>query len=200
MIKNMKLTILAFFLSFVLIGSSKAESGYWFGGLKVFNYGIEKTDLQEINRSLIALGFDTSSSSTDNTGVGFDIGVGFDLTEATAFEVGYVDYGTLEINTTTTGPVENILTSIDGSGVTLAGVLRSGDKQNNAYIKAGMHSWEFQGTVTASLGSSTEPLGTGEGLYLSIGGAADGWYVSYDYYGIEDGSIGSFSFGYTAAF
>ena len=47
-----------------------------YGGAKIFNYGIEKSDLQEINTSLVALGFSSSTSSTDNTGVGFDIGFG----------------------------------------------------------------------------------------------------------------------------
>ena len=185
-------------ISFVNI--AKSEDSYMYGGLKIFNYGIDKSDLQEINSSLIDLGFSSSSSSTDNTGVGFDIGFGFKLDETYGVELGYVDYGTLTIKTNTTGPVENITTEIGGSGLTAAAVFMSGDVDDNFFLKAGMHSWEFEGTVTASLGSSTEPLGTGTDPFFSIGGAGGGWYYSFDFYTIEDGDISSMSFGYMSAF
>jgi hypothetical protein len=54
---------------------------YIFGGAKLFNYGIEESDLQNINTSLVNLGFTSSVSSTDNTGIGFDLGAGFGITD-----------------------------------------------------------------------------------------------------------------------
>ena len=66
--------------------------------------------------------------------------------------------------------------------------------------KAGFHSWSFTGTVSASLGSSSEPLGTGTDPFFAIGYKGDGWYGSYDHYVIEDGDIGSFSVGYSHSF
>ena len=71
-----------------------------FGGAKVFNYGIETSDLQEINTSLVSLGFSSSTSSTDNTGIGFDLGFGFEIAPILSIEGGYVNYGTLTIKTT----------------------------------------------------------------------------------------------------
>ena len=63
-----------------------------------------------------------------------------------------------------------------------------------------MHSWEFEGTVTASLGSSSEPLGTGTDPIFGIGYSVGGLIFGYDYYAIEDGDIGSLTLGYSAKF
>lgn len=186
--------------SLTLMNASKAEDSYVFGGAKLFNYGIESSDLQVINTSLIDLGFSSSLSSTDNSGIGFDLGVGFNVADNFAIEVGYVDYGTLEINTTLTGPSETLKTEINGNGVTGAGVLKFGDAQENFYLKGGMHRWDFEGTVTASLGSSTEPLGTGTDIMIGAGFNMGNWYASYDFYYIDDGDISSLGLGYRKPF
>ena len=102
---NMSLKKLLVFTFIFLLTQVKVNSAetYVYGGAKIFNYGIEKSDLQEINKSLVALGFSSSSSSTDNTGVGFDIGFGAEIAPNFAIEGGYVNYGTLTINTKLTG-------------------------------------------------------------------------------------------------
>ena len=198
---NRILATLAVLISIFSISNiAKANEGYFFGGVKLFNYGVETSDLQEINTSLVALGFSSSTSSTDNSGVGFDFGVGYLIDDTFGFEVGYVNYGTLEINTTLTGPAEKVKTEIDGSGITFAGVARFGEADNYGYVKAGLHSWEFEGTVTASLGSSSEPLGTGTDPIFGIGYGAGGFIFGYDYYAIEDGDIGSLTLGYSSKF
>ena len=193
-------TITILLMTIISFSSAKSEEGYMYGGIKVFNYGIKKSDLQEINTSLIALGFSSSTSSTDNTGVGFDLGLGVNLSDTIALEAGYVTYGTLEINTTLTGPAETVKTEIDGDGFTGAAVLKLGEDTEYAYLKGGFHSWSFTGTVTASLGTSTEPLGTGTDPFFAIGYRGDNFYASYDYYAIEDGDISSFSIGYSVPF
>ena len=180
--------------------SLKAEETYMFGGAKLFNYGIKSSDLQTINTSLIALGFSSSTTKTDNQGVGFDIGLGFNMSDNFAIEAGYVNYGTLEINTSTTGPVENLKLEIKGSGLTGAGVLKFGDDKENFYVKGGMHSWELDGKITASLGSSTEPLGSGTDLFGGVGFVMDNFYASYDYYVVDDGNFSSFGIGYKKSF
>ena len=195
-----KIMLLMIVFSFSSISISKAEESYLFGGAKLFNYGIETSDLQELNASLVSLGFSSSTSSTDNAGIGFEIGMGFNVVENFAIEVGYVDYGTLEINTTLTGPTETLKTEINGNGLTGAGVLKFGDAQENFYLKGGMHRWDFEGTVTASLGSSTEPLGTGTDMLAGAGFKMGNWYASYDYYFIEDGDISSIGIGYSRSF
>ena len=179
---------------------AKSEESYVFGGIKLFNYGVETSDLQAINTSLVNLGFSSSTSSTDNSGVGFDFGIGINLSDEFAVEAGFVDYGTLEITTNTTGPTENIKTEIDGNGFTGAAVLRFGEKDDHLFVKGGFHAWEFEGKVTASLGTSSEPLGKGTDLYMAIGYVSDMFYGSYDYYAIEDGSIGSLTFGIRSEF
>ena len=180
--------------------SLKAEETYMFGGAKLFNYGIESSDLQTINASLIALGFSSATTKTDNQGFGFDIGLGFNMSDNFAIEAGYVNYGTLEINTSTTGPVENLKLEIKGSGLTGAGVLKFGDDKENFYVKGGMHSWELDGKITASLGSSTEPLGSGTDFFGGAGFVMDNFYASYDYYVVDDGNFRSFGIGYKKSF
>ena len=179
-----KLLILLFSL-LSLQSNVHSEETYMFGGAKLFNYGIEKSDLQAINTSLVALGFSSSASSTDNTGVGFDIGFGFEITPDFSIEGSYVNYGTLEIKTNTTGPTENITTEIKGDGV--AGAIKY--RQEGYYVKGGMHSWDFSGKVTASLGSSSESLGTGTDPFFAVGFGSDQMELGYEYYKIDDGDI-----------
>ena len=195
-----KLIIIMNIIIFSFSNISKAEETYMFGGAKLFNYGIESSDLQEINTSLIALGFSSSTTKTDNQGVGFDLGLGFNISDSFAIEAGYVNYGTLEINTSTTGPVENLKLEIKGSGLTGAGVLKFGDDKENFYVKGGMHSWELDGKITASLGTSTEPLGSGTDLFGGVGFVMDNFYASYDYYVVDDGNFSSFGIGYKKSF
>ena len=180
----------------LFLNSNSFSENYVFGGVKIFNYGVDTSDLQQINTSLVNLGFSSSTSETDNTGVGFDVGMGVELADGFAVEAGYVNYGTLEITTKTTGPVENIKTEISGDGVTVAGVLNA----EGFYLKGGIHSWDFTGKITASLGSSTEPLGTGTDPFFGIGYNANNLITSFEYYVIDDGDIASVSLSYKIPF
>jgi hypothetical protein len=177
-----------FVLTFILLSTQfkvYAAETYMFGGVKLFNYGIEKSDLQEINTSLVALGFSSSASSTDNSGIGFDIGFGAEIAPNFSIEGGYVNYGTLEIKTNTTGPTENITTEITGDGVT--GAVKF--NQSGYYAKVGMHSWDFSGTVSTSQGSSSDALGSGTDPFFGIGFGSEQFEYGYEYYKIEDGDI-----------
>jgi len=197
----MKKTLVVIF-GLILFSSQslKAEETYMFGGAKLFNYGIESSDLQAINTSLIALGFTSATTKTDNSGVGFDVGVGFNMSESFAIEAGYVNYGTLEVNTATTGPVENLKLEIKGSGFTGAGVVKFGDDKENFYVKGGMHSWKLDGKITASLGSSSEALGNGTDIFGGAGFVMNNFYASYDYYVVDDGNFSSIGIGYRKSF
>jgi len=194
--------ILTIMIAFILISNTSKAENYVFGGGKLFNYGITTSDLQNINTSLVSLGFSSSTSKTDNTGIGFDLGLGFGITDAFAIEAGYVNYGTLEINTNTTGPVENIKTEITGNGLTLAGKFDLAD--SGVFVKGGIHSWDLSGKVSTSLGSSSEALGSGEDPYFSFGyrtpGSSSGFTFSFDYYAIDDGDISSLTLGYSSVF
>ena len=162
-----------------------SADAYWYGSGKLFNYGVEKSDLQVINTSLVSLGFSSSTSSTDNSGYGFDVGLGAEISPNLFMEGGYVNYGTLTINTTTTGTAEKIKTEIKGNGVT--GAVKY--ETDGFYFKGGMHSWDFSGTVSTSLGSSSDALGSGTDPFFGIGFGSDGFELGYEYYAIDDGNI-----------
>ena len=98
------------------------------------------------------------------------------------------------------GSIVTVKTEITGNAITGAGVFKFGDDQENFYLKAGMHSWDLDGKVTASLGSSTAPLGTGTDLTFGAGFKANNWFASYDYYAVEEGDFSSFGIGYSTAF
>jgi hypothetical protein len=181
-IKNFLIMVFAF-LS--MQTNSYSADAYVYGSGKYFMYGVEKSDLQVINTSLIALGFTSSLSETDNSGYGFDVGLGTEVAPNFFLEGGYVNYGTLTINTKTTGGVENIKTEIKGNGVT--GAVKY--EVDSFYVKGGMHSWDFSGTVTTSLGSSSDALGSGTDPFFGIGFGTDGFELGYEYYAIEDGDI-----------
>tara|TARA_B100001063_G_C16626590_1_gene483527 strand:+ start:211 stop:795 length:585 start_codon:yes stop_codon:yes gene_type:complete len=179
-----KFLVFTFILLSTQIKAYSAET-YMYGGAKIFNYGIETSDLQAINTSLVALGFSSSTSSTDNSGVGFDIGFGAQIAPNFSIEGGYVNYGTLTINTKLTGPTESVTTDITGDGVT--GAVKF--NQEGYYVKAGMHSWDFSSTVKASLGSSSDALGSGTDPFFGIGFGSEQMELGYEYYAIEDGDI-----------
>ena len=179
-----------FVFIFILLSTqvkAYANETYMFGGVKLFNYGIEKSDLQAINTSLVALGFSSSASSTDNSGIGFDVGFGLQIDTNFSIEGSYVNYGTLEIKTNTTGPTENITTEITGDGI--VGAIKYSEE--GFYVKGGMHSWDFSGKVTASLGSSSDSLGTGTDPFFGIGFGSEQMELGYEYYKIDDGDISS---------
>ena len=193
----MKKKLLVLLFSLLSLQSNvHSEESYMFGGAKLFNYGIEKSDLREINTSLVALGFSSSASSTDNTGIGFDIGFGVEIAPNFSIEGSYVNYGTLEIKTNTTGPTENITTEITGDGI--VGAIKY--SQEGYYVKGGMHSWDFSGKVTASLGSSSESLGTGTDPFFAVGFGSDQMEFGYEYYAIEDGDISALTLRYAHKF
>jgi len=190
-----KLFVFTFIFLSLQVKAYSAEP-YVFGGAKLFNYGIEESDLQVINTSLVALGFTSSTSSTDNTGIGFDIGFGAEITPNFSIEGGYVNYGTLEIKTDTTGPTENITTEITGDGIT--GAVKY--NQESFYAKAGMHSWDFSATVSASLGSSSDALGSGTDPFFGIGYGSEQMEFGYEYYKLDDGDISALSLRYSHKF
>ena len=192
----MKKTIILLLTLLSLQSNVHSEESYMFGGAKLFNYGIEKSDLRAINTSLVALGFSSSASSTDNTGIGFDIGFGVEIAPNFSIEGSYVNYGTLEIKTNTTGPTENITTEITGDGI--VGAIKY--SQEGFYVKGGMHSWDFSGKVTASLGSSSESLGTGTDPFFAVGFGSDQMEFGYEYYAIDEGDITALTLRYAHKF
>ena len=190
-----------FIFSVISTSTSNSEEGYMYGGAKLFNYNVSNSELQAINTSLVNLGFSSSTTSSENEGTGFDIGVGSNLTNFLAWEIGYVNYGKVEITTTTTGPAETIKTEIDGDGITSALVLKVGKNNiNHAFLKVGAHAWDLKGRVNTSLGSSSQPFGHGTDPYFALGFKTKYLFAGYDYYLIDDNDISSYSIGLWADF
>ena len=201
MYKYLKHIGIFFIFSVISTSTSNSEEGYMYGGAKLFNYNVSNSDLQAINTSLVNLGFSSSTTSSENEGTGFDIVVGSNLTNFLAWEIGYVNYGKVEITTTTTGPAETIKTEIDGDGITSALVLKVGKNNiNHAFLKVGAHAWDLKGRVNTSLGSSSQPLGHGTDPYFALGFKTKYLFVGYDYYLIDDNDISSYSIGLWADF
>ena len=72
--------------------------------------------------------------------------------------------------------------------------------QEGFYAKAGMHSWDFSSTVTASLGSSKDALGSGTDPFFGIGFGSEHMELGYEYYKIEDGDISALTLRYAIQF
>jgi hypothetical protein len=195
-IKNRIIALIISLIALPNFAFSAENQPYAYGGLKVYNYGITTTDLQNINTSIINLGYSSSYSSTDNRGYGFDLGLGYDVSKNIAFEVGYTNFGTLTINNLTTGPVTSNTLDITvyslGAGV--LGKFGENDK-SYGYVKAGLHNWDFTGTVSTARGSSSEALGTGTDPIFSIGYRSEIAQLSFDGYKINDGWIKALTLG-----
>ena len=191
-----KLLIFTFILLSTQVKVYAAEKSYWFGGAKLFNYGLESSDLQSYNASLIALGFDSSTSSTDNAGIGFTIGYGTEITPNFSVEGSYVNYGTLKVTTNLTGPTENLTTEISGDG--FAGAIKY--YEEGFYVKVGLHSWDFTGTLTTSLGSSTEALDSGTDPFFAVGFDFDQLELGFENYQIDDSDISALTIRYAIKF
>jgi len=192
-------------LTFSLIGMptlslTKEIKPYVFLDYKRFGYGVEGADLQAINRSLVSLGYSSSTSSTDNAGNGFEIGGGADIHKNFGLEASYVNLGTLTIKTTLTGPSENLKTEIDGTSFAAAVVLKVGDDKNTFFGRVGMHTWDLDGTVTGTRGRATASLGDGTDPFFGVGYKGDFVKIGFDYYKIDDGDIRSFNIGLSYKF
>ena len=63
-----------------------------------------------------------------------------------------------------------------------------------------MHSWDFSGKVTASLGSSSESLGTGTDPFFAVGFGSDQMELGYEYYAVDEGDISAITLRYAHKF
>ena len=195
-IRNKIIALMISLIAMPTFAYTKEVKPYFFLDYKRFNYGIETGDLQAINQSLVNLGYSSSTSSTDNTGNGFEIGGGADIHKNFGIEASYVNLGTLTINTTLTGPSESLKTEIDGTSFAAALVIKGGDDKNTFYGRVGMHTWDLDGSVTGTRGSGTASLGDGTDPFFGIGYKFDDLVrIGYDYYKIDDSNITSLSIG-----
>lgn len=193
--KKLLIIILATVLFFS--NSLRAEvKPYVFGDFKFFNYGITTSDLQELNRAVVSLGYTSSTSSTDNTGVGFELGFGVDVTKNLALEASYVDLGTLTIKNNTTGPTTRNTLDIEGSSLAFGLVGKLGDDEKNYFFgRVGMHSWDMDARLATGNGTANSSLGDGTDYFAGLGFRGEMFRFGYDFYKIDDSDISSLSVG-----
>ena len=201
--------VLALMIPITLLSSKNANAeNYVFGGPKLFYYDVDQSDVDQLATDLVNLGFSTASVKANTAGVGFDIGVGFPVSDMIDIEGSFVYLGEFELTADTTGPVENIKATSSGYTFPIAAKIKFGTGDANLYGKAGWHFWRQDSEISASRGTVTL-WGTGNDPVIGIGGQWGGLDVSYEHYsfsgvgagaGIGEGGMSALSITFKKAF
>ena len=135
--------VLALMIPITLLSSKNANAGnYVFGGPKLFYYDVDQSDVDQLATDLVNLGFSSATVKANAAGLGFDVGVGFPVSDMVDIETSFVYLGEFELTADTTGPVESIKSQhrLDIS-VPIAAKIKFGTGDANIYGKAGWHFW-----------------------------------------------------------
>jgi len=202
-----KIFLIAIFFLSLNITSLKAE-GYIFGGPKIFYYDISQSDVDKTASDLVALGFSSAKVTANNSGLGFDIGVGFPTNDKIDIEAGFVYMGEFELKADLTGPIETLTATSSAWTIPIVGKFKVGDSKNNFFVKGGFHFWEQNSEISTSLGKVTM-WGDGFDPIIGVGGQVGGLLVSYEHYsfsgigagaGIGDGGMSALSLTWKSEF
>jgi hypothetical protein len=202
-----KIFFIALFFLSLNITSLKAE-GYIFGGPKIFYYDISQSDVDKTATDLVALGFSSAKVTANNSGIGFDIGVGFPTNNKIDIEASFVYMGEFELKADLTGPVETLTATSSAWTIPIVGKFKVGDNKNNFFVKGGFHFWEQNSEISTSLGKVTM-WGDGFDPVIGVGGQVGGLLVSYEHYsfsgigagaGIGDGGMSALSLTWKSEF
>jgi len=188
-------------ISITLLSSKNANAAenYVFGGPKIFYYDVDQSDVNQVATDLVNLGFTTAKVEANTAGLGFDIGLGFPVSDMIDIETSFVYLGEFELTATTTGPAESIKATSSGISIPIVAKIKFGTGDTNFYGKAGWHFWKQNSDISSSKGK-IELYGQGNDAVLGIGGQLGNFQVSYDHYnfsgigagmGIGEGGIGS---------
>ena len=213
LISDLKICVFVITLMFsiTLLSSKNVNAGdnnYIFGGPKIFYYDVDQSDVDQLATDLVNLGFSSALVKANDAGIGFDIGVGFPVSDMIDIEGSFVYLGEFELTADTTGPVENIKATSSGYTFPIAAKIKFGTGDANLYGKAGWHFWRQDSEISASKGKVTL-WGTGNDAILDIGGQLGGLDVSYEHYsfsgvgagaGIGEGGMSALSLTWKATF
>ena len=201
--------VLALMIPITLLSSKNANAeNYVFGGPKLFYYDVDQSDVDQVATDLVNLGFSSASVKANKAGVGFDIGVGFPVSDMIDIEGSFVYLGEFELTADTTGPVENIKATSSGYTFPIAAKIKFGTGDANLYGKAGWHFWRQDSEFSTSKGTATL-WGTGNDPIIGIGGQLGNFDVSYEHYsfsgvgagaGIGEGGMTALSITFKKAF
>ena len=186
---SLGITLLATTSAVIAADETPAKAGpYIVGGVGAVDYNITTSDLQALNRELVALGFSSSSSSTDNSGLFLKGHGGYHINKYLALEGGFTSLGQLEVNTTLTGPSETLTTTADLYGIEVSGLVKLETESSFGYLRLGFLAWDADISVNTSLGTATA-FDSGTDPTIGIGwhfGKTHGLRVEYQYYPIDD--------------
>ncbi len=166
---------------------------YVLGSVGIVDYNTDSSDLRGLDTDLVNLGFASSNTSTDDEGIIFKIGVGFDFSKYLSIEGGYTDLGTLEIKTTTTGPTENLSLDIEPDGFEISGLVKFNiNEQALVFGRVGLFVWEVDSKLTGSLGSAS--LGSEDGTDITLGAGFEYSFfrIEYQYYPLDETDVHTF--------
>lgn len=200
---------IALMFSITLVSSQSVNAeNYVFGGPKIFYYNVDQSDVDQLATDLVNLGFSSATVKANDVGIGFDIGVGFPVSDLIDIEGSFVYLGEFELTADTTGPVENIKATSSGYTFPIAAKFKFGTSDANLYGKAGWHFWRQDSEISSSLGKATL-WGTGNDPVIGIGGQWGGLDVSYEHYsfsgvgagaGIGEGGMSALSLTWKSTF
>ena len=174
--------VIALMISITLLSSKSVNAeAYVFGGPKIIYYDVDQADVDQLATEIVSLGFSSASVEANTAGIGFDIGVGFPVSDMIDIEGSFVYLGEFELTADTTGPVENIKATSSGYTFPIAAKIKFGAGDANLYGKAGWHFWRQDSEISASLGKVTL-WGTGSDPIMGIGGQWGNFDVSYEHY------------------
>ena len=185
--------VITLMFSITLLSSKNAnaaDENYIFGGLKIFYYDVDQSDVDKLATDLVNLGFSSATVKANDSGIGFDIGFGFPISDAFDIEGSFVYLGEFELTADTTGPVENIKATSSGYTFPIAAKIKFGTSDANLYGKAGWHFWRQDSEISASKGKVIL-WGTGNDAILGIGGQVGGLDVSYEHYSFSGVGAGA---------
>jgi len=179
-------------ISITLLSSKNANAAenYVFGGPKIFYYDVDQSDVNQVATDLVNLGFTTAKVEANTAGLGFDIGLGFPVSDMIDIETSFVYLGEFELTATTTGPAESIKATSSGISIPIVAKIKFGTGDSNLYGKAGWHFWRQDSEISASKGKVTL-WGTGNDPVIGFGGQWGNFDVSYEHYSFSGVGAGA---------
>ena len=180
--------VLMISITFFSSKSVNADENYIFGGPKVFYYDVDQSDVDQVASDLIALGFSTAAVEANTAGIGFDVGLGFPVSDLIDIETSFVYLGEFKLTADMTGPVENLEVTSSGVSVPVAAKVKFGS--SGLWGKAGWHFWRQDSEFSTSKGKVTL-WGRGNDPVIGIGGTWDNFEMSYEHYSFSGVGAGA---------
>jgi OOP family OmpA-OmpF porin len=169
-----------------LAASANAEGWYVvvFGG----EASSEGLDQDELDASLVDVGFDLQSSSLDDSDTGFGATLGYQVNENFAAELSYVDLGDVSYQASNeqANPANESVTldtSAAGPVFSLLGILPVGERWD-LYGRAGLALMDSEGEASATAGDVTDRISDSTNRSNMVLGAGVQYDVS-DRFGIQ---------------